>query len=416
VPAGADFTQPYWLKEPRKGDRFVWPQGSAASMPFDPPPLMTHATLDYDGVTIAMDRPAEFRSSDRMLGEQRTQLKVVPALSVRLSPDVAVIPLVGNHQKQFSVSIENQSPAAVDGDVRLVLPAGWTMIPASQPLKFARQGEKTSVSFMVTAPATAGDFTVSAVARIGQQEFKTGYTTIAYPHIETRHIYAPAQSKVEVFDVKTNITSVGYIEGVGDTVPDSLRQLGINVTMLSPEDVATGDLSKFRAIVLGVRAYYARDDVRNYNKRLLDYVANGGNLVVQYNRSEDVGNIQFGPYPFTINNNDRITKEEAPVKVLQPNHPLLNTPNKITQSDFDGWVQERGLYFFGANDAQYTELLGSTDPLPNNAGEKVGLLTVARVGKGTWTYVGLGLWRQLPAGVPGAYRIMANLISKARVP
>ena len=408
VPAGATFTQPYWLREPRKGDRFIWPDGSAVNMPFDPALLITHAKVTYDGAVIAMDKPAQFRSSDRMYGEERAQVKVVPALSLRLAPDVAVIPLGGKRQKEFTVHIENQSTTTVDGDVRLVVPAGWAVTPMTQPLKFARQGEKASVQFTVTAPAAAGDFKVRAIARVGTQEFQQGYTVVAYPHIETHYLYSPAESTVEVFDVKTGISSLGYVEGVGDTVPDALKQLGINVTMLSPQDLASGDLSKFPTIVLGVRAYSAREDLRTYNKRLLDYVSNGGNLVVQYNRAEDFGNLQFGPYPFTVNNNDRVTKEEAPVKVLQSSHPLFNVPNKITPSDFDGWVQERGTYFLRTWDPKYTPLLESGDPgeMPLQGG-----LVTVRYGKGTYTYTGYVFFRELPEGIKGAYRLFANLVS-----
>jgi hypothetical protein len=408
VPANTAFTQPYWLREPRKGDRFVWPAGSPASMPFDPPLLLTHASVTYDGVALAMERPAEFRSTDRMYGEQRAQIKAVPALSVRLTPEVAVIPIGGDRKKEFTVTIENQSTAAVDGEVRLVTPNGWTVTPAAQPVKFSRQGEKASVQFNVTAPATAGDFTVRAIAKVGTQEYTTGYTVVAYPHIETHYLYSPAESKAEVFDVKTGISSLGYIEGVGDTVPDALKQLGIGVTMLSAQDLASGDLSRFRTIVLGVRAYQAREDLRTYNKRLLDYVSNGGNLVVQYNRSEDVGNVQYGPFPFTINNSDRITKEDAPVKILQPDSAVFNVPNKITQADFDGWVQERGTYFLRTFDPQYTPLLESGDP-----GEQPlrGGLVTAKYGKGTYTYTGYVFFRELPAGIKGAYRLFANLVS-----
>jgi hypothetical protein len=261
---------------------------------------------------------------------------------------------------------------------------------------------------MVTAPAAGGDFKVRAVARLGAQEFQSGYTTVAYPHIEKHYIYAPAESTVEVFDVRTGISSVGYVEGVGDTVPDALRQLGIQVTMLTPQDLATGDLSKYPTIVLGVRAYFAREDVRAYNNRLLEYVSNGGNLVVQYNRSEDVGNVQYGPYTFTINNGDRVTREDAPVTVLQPSHSIFNVPNKITPSDFQGWVQERGTYFMRTFDPRYTPLLESGDP-----GEmplRGGLVTV-KYGKGTYTYTGYVFFRQLQAGVKGAYRLFANLVS-----
>jgi LmbE family N-acetylglucosaminyl deacetylase len=408
VPEPASFTQPYWLRQPRRGDRFAWPQESAVNMPFEPPVLMTRASVTYDGAAIVLDKEAQFRSSDRVFGEQRAQVKVVPTLSVKTAPDVAVIPLNGKRQKEFTVTIENQSTTPVDGDVRLAVPAGWTVMPATQPVRFTRQGERTSAQFTVTAPAVGGDFKIRAIAKVGSQEFQAGYTVVAYPHIEAHYLYAPAESTVAVFDVKTAVSSVGYVEGVGDTVPDALRQLGINVTMLSPQDLATGDLSKYPTIVLGVRAYQARDDLRSYNKRLLDYVSNGGNLVVQYNRSEDIGNLQVGPYPFAVNNNDRVTKEEAPVKVLQPSHPMFNVPNKISTSDFDGWVQERGTYFMRTWDPRYTPLLESGDPgeMPLQGG-----LVTVRYGKGTYTYTGYVFFRELPAGVKGAYRLFANLVS-----
>jgi len=408
VAANAEFTQPYWLKQPRQGDRFAWPEGSAVNMPFDPPLLETHAEIDFNGSTISMEQPAQFRRTDGMLGEQRSLLKVVPALSVRISPDIAVIPLAGNHRKEFSVTVENQNTAAAETEVRLAIPAGWTVDPASRTLKFTRQGELGTAQFTVTALPNAGDFKVQAIAKTGNQEFKTGYTPIAYPHIETRYVYAAAESRAEIFDVKSLVTSVGYVEGAGDKIPEALQQLGVKVTRLSSDDLANGDLSRFPAIVLGVRAYGVRDDLVSYNKRLLDYVSNGGTLIVQYNRSGETQRNQFGPYPFTINDNGRVTKEEAPVKILNPALQLFNVPNRISSSDFDGWVQERGNYFLSAWDPKYTPILESTDPgeQPQQGG-----MVMAKVGKGSYVYTGYGFFRQLPAGVPGAYRLFANLIS-----
>jgi len=408
VAANAEFTQPYWLKQPRQGDRFVWPAGSAATMPFDPPLLQTHAEIEYNGTAISIEQPAQFRRTDGMLGEQRSLLKVVPALSVRVSPDIAVIPLAGNHKKEFTVTVENQNTTAAETEVRLLIPAGWSVEPATRTLKFTRQGELATAQFMVTAPATAGNFKVQAIAKTGNQEFKTGYTPIAYPHIETRYVYSAAESKAEIFDVKALVTSVGYVEGAGDKIPEALQQLGVKVTKLSSDDLANGDLSRFPAIVLGVRAYGVREDLVTYNKRILDYVSNGGTLIVQYNRAGETQRNQFGPYPFTINDNGRVTREEAPVKILNPALQLFNVPNRISSSDFDGWVQERGNYFLSAWDPRYTPILESADP---NEQPQQGGMVMAKVGKGTYVYTGYGFFRQLPDGVPGAYRLFANLIS-----
>jgi LmbE family N-acetylglucosaminyl deacetylase len=409
----ADFTQPYWLRQPRRGDRFVWPDVAAGSLPMDAVLLKTRVETDYEGISLVMTKPAEFRRVDRMFGEQRTAVKVVPALSVSVSPEIAVVPLKGTRKKEFTVNVENQNPAAVSGEVSLVLPAGWTGSPATLPVSLTQQGEKASLQFTVTVPPTAGDFSVRAVLKTGNQEFKSGYATIGYPHIETRYVYSPAESKVEVVDVATTVSSVGYVEGTGDAIPDALRQLGINVTMLSPKDIATADLSKFPTIVLGVRAYAVRDDLRAYNKRLMEYVSNGGTLVVQYNRSNEVGNVQIAPYPIGLanvnqNNQERVTHEEAPVKILDPSNSLLNVPNKITDKDFDGWVDERGTFFLRNWDPKYTALLESDDP-----GEPArdGGLVVGKYGKGTYVYAGYSFFRQLPAGVKGAYRLFANLVS-----
>jgi LmbE family N-acetylglucosaminyl deacetylase len=413
VASTADFTQPYWLRQPRRGDRFVWPSVPPGTLPMDQVLLPTRVELDYEGVPLVMKKPAEFRRVDRMLGEQRTAVKVVPALSVSVAPDIAIVALKGSRQKTFTVNVENQNPAAINGEVRLMLPAGWTANPVSRPVSFTQQGEKASLQFTVAVPAVVGDFSVSAILTSGNQEFKTGYTTIAYPHIETRYVYSAAASKVEVVDVATTVSSVGYVEGTGDTIPDALRQLGINVTMLSPTDIATADLSKFPTIVLGVRAYAVRDDLRAYNKRLMDYVANGGTLVVQYNRSNEVGNVQIAPYPITLanvnqNNTERVTHEEAPVKVLDPNNSLLNVPNRITDKDFEGWIDERGTFFLRSWDSRYTPLLESNDP--GEPGRDGGLV-VGKYGKGTYIYTGYSFFRELPAGVKGAYRLFANLVS-----
>ena len=411
VAANAPYTQPYWLQQPRVGDRFVWPANAPANMPFDPPLLMTDVEVQYKGTPIEMHQAAEFRHVDSVYGELRNLINVMPALSLRVSPEIAVVPVAGNRKKEFTVTIENQNTTAAESEVRLVVPQGWTVTPESRPIKLAQQGDKTTVTFSVTAPATSGDFKVQAVAKLGSQEYKTGYETVAYPHIETHYIYSPAESKVEVFDVKTLATTVGYVEGAGDTVADALRQLGINVTMLSTQDLATTDLSRFQTIVLGIRAYGVRDDLRAYNDRLMEFVRNGGTLITQYNRSNEVPNqMQIGPYPFDLtgNNTYRITNENAPVKILDPANSVFNVPNKITDRDFDGWVQERGTYFLSKWDPQYKPLIESEDP-----GEKPlqGGLVMAKYGKGTYVYTGYVFFRELPEGVKGAFRLFANLVS-----
>jgi hypothetical protein len=218
-----------------------------------------------------------------------------------------------------------------------------------------------------------------------------------------------------VIDVKpAPHISVGFIVGAGDQVPQAIEQLGAKVSYIEPDELAWGDLSKYDMIMTGVRAYERRSDLRAYNHRLLDYVERGGTVIVEYNKME-FNREEYGPFPAKVSGN-RVTDEAAPVKVLEPSHPLFNYPNKIGQSAWSGWVQERGLYFLGEKDPKYKDLLAMTDPFKDNPGEKMGALVEGRYGKGRWLYVGLGLWRQLPAGTDGAYQLLANLLALPKEP
>ena len=402
------YTQPYWLREPRQEDRFVWGEGNDASLPFERPLMPTRTEIDYKGASIVVPRHAEYRYVDPVYGERRSLVSVVPALSVQVAPEVAVVPLSGERKKEFTVTVHNQSPRGGSAQVQLRAPDGWSVAPASETIEFRRAGETIVVQFMVDVPEEPGAFEVGATVRMEGRDYDRGYSAIAYPHIETRRIYSDARSQVNVFEVDTHVENVGYVEGAGDKVAESLRQLGIPITFLTSDDLSRGDLSAYDTIVLGIRAYAVREDLRAYNERLLDYVDRGGTLIVQYNTYQILAD-DYGPYPFTINRpHDRVTVEEAPVTFVEPDHPLLNTPNRISPADFEGWVQERGLYFMGDWDERYTPVLASNDP-----GEEpnLGGMMVAEIGSGRYVYTGYAFFRQLPAGVPGAYRLFSNLIS-----
>ena len=301
--------------------------------------------------------------------------------------------------------------------VRLVLPSGWSATPPQQTIKFARQDESLTVRFAIkpAADTVPGAYHARAVVSSGTRTFDRGYQTIEYPHIRRQHIYHDADVSVKVINVKTapNLR-VGYIVGVGDEVPAAIEQLGVKVEFLTPEDLAWGDLSRFTTIVTGVRAYERRADLRANNSRLLEYVNGGGTLIVQYNKFE-FNEAQYGPYPAQVSGN-RVTDEFAPVTVVAPGDPLVTFPNEITSATWNGWVQERGLYFLGDRDPRYRDLVALEDPFPYNKGEKRGALVETPYGKGRWVYVGLGLWRQLPAGTDGAYQLLANLISLPKAP
>ena len=288
------------------------------------------------------------------------------------------------------------------------------------PIHFNHEDESLSARFVVTSPAQVkpGEYTLQAVATspaFGSEKFTNGYQEIEYPHIQRRQVIKPAETSLKVIDVKVapSIT-VGYIVGVGDQVPPAIEQLGAKVSFIDQDELAWGDLSKYDVIMTGVRAYERREDLRAYNHRLLDYAERGGTVIVQYNKME-FNQSEYGPYPAKVSGN-RVSDENVPVKILAPANPLFNYPNKIGPSAWAGWVQERGLYFLGEKDPKYIDLVSMVDSFKDNPGVKLGSYVEANFGRGHWIYLGLGLWRQLPAGTDGAYQLLANLISLPKAP
>jgi hypothetical protein len=312
------------------------------------------------------------------------------------------------------VAVTNNVKGPSSGTVRLRAPAGWGVMPQQMAVKFAREDEVVTTTFALDAPrrAGAGEFAIRAtfVQDAGSAEFSDGIQVIEYPHIRRRHIVRPATARLKVIDARIAAgVRVGYVMGVGDQVPQAIEQLGATVQLIGPDELAGGDLARYDVIVTGVRAYERRADLRANNHRLLSYAERGGTVLVQYNKFE-FNEAQYGPFPAKVSAN-RVTDEHAPVEVLVPAHPVFNRPNKIGAADWTGWVQERGLYFLGDRDPRYVDLVQLADPFPFNPGPKTGALVEVKVGKGRWLYIGLGLWRQLPAGTDGAYRLLANLLS-----
>jgi LmbE family N-acetylglucosaminyl deacetylase len=437
IPANARVTEPYWHRDDDAG-RYRFDADAPFGLPMRPTPFYVQVTLGFpNGEEVVDGLPVQYRYEGNIFsGEKRTELLVVPALSVRVSPDVAIVPAGtiggaapaktgrgaavrrnsastgGSAAREIRVTVVNDTTSALDSTVKLEAPSGWSVVPAEQPVKFARADESLTVRFNVKpAPGTAlGAYHVKAVASTGGGRFERGYEVVEYPHIRRYHIYSPADTTLKVIDVKTapNL-SVGYIMGTGDQVPPAIEQLGAKLEMITPDMLAWGNLSRYDVIVTGVRAYERRADLRANNARLLDYVKNGGTMIVQYNKFE-FNEAQYGPYPAKVSSN-RVTDENAPVKALEPENKILTQPNRITAPAWDGWVQERGLYFLGDKDPRYHDLLQLEDPFPLNKGVKTGALVEATYGKGRWVYVGLNLWRQLPSGTTGAYQLLANLLS-----
>jgi hypothetical protein len=420
IPKGAKPTTPYfhddYWKHPSNPAINIFDPGVPFGVPFAPTPFRVTLHVKAGGVEITKELPVTFRYvKDLYFGDKRMELNVVPAFSVRVTPELAVIPAAQPVEREIHVSVTNGNKGAAQASVALELPAGWKATPASVPLSFGHEDQALSARFQITAPAQVklGEYTLRAVVTspaAGDAKFADGYQEIEYPHVERRQVIKPAETALKVIDVKVapNL-NVGYIVGVGDQVPPAIEQLGAKVAFIEQDELAWGDLSKHDVIVTGVRAYERRADLRAYNRRLLDYVERGGTVIVQYNKME-FNQAEYGPYPAKVSGN-RVADETVPVKVLAPAHPVFNYPNKIGPATWAGWVQERGLYFLGDKDAKYTDLVSMTDSFKDNPGEKLGALVEGRYGKGRWIYLGLGLWRQLPAGTDGAYQLLANLIS-----
>jgi LmbE family N-acetylglucosaminyl deacetylase len=419
VGEGVPPSRPYWHR-PKDSDRYALDVPVLEGLPWAPPDVkgvLRYAT--EGGVAASLEAPAIVRYEGRWVGgEKQKVVNVVPLVSLRVSPEVAVVPLSAvNRRREFRVTTVAGGAGVTSATVRLTAPAGWRVEPRQATVSLGERGQEKVVAFQVLPPPSGGtaEAGLGAVASVGGKEYTEGYRVVAYDHIQERHVFREASARVVPVDVRVGAqVQVGYVMGTGDEVARAIGELGVPVTLLGEADLAAGDLSRFTTIVTGVRAYQVRRDLRAANVRLLRYVEAGGNLVVQYNRldfNQGAAESPFAPYPgFSITAN-RVTDETATVRT-KSHDTVLETPNLIGPRDWEGWTQERGLQFAEARDPRYADLLASTDPFPLNPGEKTGILVVAAVGKGTWTYTGLSLFRQLPAAVPGAYRLLANLISR----
>jgi LmbE family N-acetylglucosaminyl deacetylase len=453
VPANQPYTQPYWLERPKDGALYAVPDPRDIGLPENPPALAAHFRVQIAGTELELTRPVQYRYVDRVYGEQVRPFTVIPPVAVSL-PEPALV-FADAKPRRIEVTVRSNG-GKVAGDLHLDVPAGWTATPASSRFELAASEEQTNVFFNLTPPAGDSRGRIRAIAQVGTQTVSTGTEVIQYPHITTQTLLPPAEAALVRADIRILSKTVGYAMGAGDDVPQAIRQLGCEVTLLTDADLAHGDLARFDAIVTGVRAFNTRPDLRASYQRLFDYANNGGTLIVQYNVPEggappqgappapgaaqataaqpapgqstpaqptpalppavaaagDGGLLaHIGPYPIRISRNDRVTIEEAPVVFPNPELRLLHAPNQITSADFDGWVQERGLYFADQWDPKYVSVLESHDPgeMPLPGG-----MLYAPVGKGAYIFSAYDWFRELPAGVPGAYRMFANMLSAAK--
>src|SRR5262245_20080914 len=380
------FTDKYWIK-PSNPARYDFNPSVPFGAPFAPTPFHAVFKVKMGDVEVARDIPIEFRYvKDLYLGDKRMELNVVPPFSVRVTPTLAIVPAspagaaattAKPVTREVFVAVTNGTKDAAEASVALNAPAGWVVTPSSAALKFQNEDESLSARFVVTAPLTAkvGEYSLKAVvtsSATGATQFSSGYQEVEYPHIQRRQLVKPAETTVKVIDVRiAPDLKVGYIMGVGDLVPPAIEQLGAKLTFIDTNELAWGDLSKYDVIVTGVRAYERRDDLRAYNRRLLDYVSNGGAVIVNYNKTEfnGAGN-GYGPYPARIGGvqgiSGRVNDETVPPKLRVPTHPVFRFPNKIDDAVWNSWTQERGQYFLGQKDPKYVDLLTFTDSFSDN--------------------------------------------------
>jgi LmbE family N-acetylglucosaminyl deacetylase len=413
IPENAAPTRPYFTRPNDEQPYYQITDERYRNLPLAPYPLSGWIEFTYNGVKIRAGQVVQTAREETGHGLVLNPLMVTPAVSVGISPEAGITPL-GSKSFSLSTLVHTEAESGAKGTVRLALPPGWRSEPSAAPFSLQRAGQDESVNFQVYPnQLEEKPYTVTAVAESGGREYREGFVTAGYPGLRPYNLYLPATYRTS--GVKIEVAhglQVGYVTGTGDSVPQSLENIGVKVEFLSPEDLADGNLQRFDVIVLGVRAYTARPDLAANNERLLDYVKNGGVVIVQYNSVQY--DHDYGPYPYSLPNNaERVVDEHSHVSFLDPHDPLLSWPNQITEKDFGGWVEERGHSFLKSWDSHYRAPLETHDP--GQAPQRGGLV-YARYGRGVYVYVAFALYRQLPDGVPGAYRLFANLLSSPRNP
>jgi LmbE family N-acetylglucosaminyl deacetylase len=404
LPKDVTWSQPYWLRKPGTLGTFAVGDQTLIGLAENPTPFPVEVVLRAGDEELRYSVDTKYRMVDPIIGEVRQELVIAPPVFANLSNPVFVF----GDDKPKSVQVRvAASTAAVRGQLRLEAPKGWGIEPASVAVDLKAADAEIFASFTIKPPANASEATLRAVVSVDGRDYSFARERIAYQHIGLHVLMPAAEAKIVRADIRKKGELIGYIPGAGDEVPQSLEQIGYNVKMLGEADITEQNLKRFDAVVLGIRAYNTQERIANWIPELLDYVKAGGVVVVQYNTTSDLKTKEIGPAPLDISR-DRVTDETAAVRILAPDHPLMNTPNKITAEDFKEWVQERGLYFSNKWDPAWTPILSCNDP-----GEKPldGGLLVAKSGSGYFIYTGYSWFRQLPAGVPGAYRLFANMVS-----
>ena len=409
IPQDIEYSGPYWLKKPNDGFTFTVDDQQLIGLDETQPVIEAHYAMTVDGKPIEFVNPLIYKSNDPRSGETYQPFVITPPVFVNIPEKVTVY--ASEDAKPLTVQVQ-AGTANVRGKLSLDMPDGWQSDPKSYDYDLPMKGQDASFSFALTPPKGQSTGQVTAVATLDGKTYDQSLVVIDYPHIPTQTLFPKAEARLVKLNIEKRGNTIGYIMGAGDEVPEALKQIGYKVILLQSNDLRPAYLEKMDAIMVGIRAYNTQEWLRYKNSALLQYVNNGGTLIVQYNTNHSLVTKNFAPYPLELSK-DRVTDETSTVKLLKPSQPLLNTPNKITKDDFKGWVQERGLYFPNKWDDHYQPVLAMHDK-----GEKPlkGSLLIAPYGKGYYIYTGLSLFRELPAGVPGAFRLLTNMLSVGKQP
>ncbi|UAB74798.1 PIG-L family deacetylase [Mesoflavibacter sp. SCSIO 43206] len=404
IPKNIQPSSPYWLNKKGTLGMYKVEDKNLIGKPETPRPISVTFNVTINNQPFSVTKPIVYRYSKPDKGELYRPFEIIPEASAKISEKVIIFD--SDQQKDISVIVK-AGRDNLNGFVQIAHPNNWSVFPEKQNIDIKYKGETQTLTFTVIPPKNQNEGLITPMVHVGEDVYTRELVEIDYEHIPYQTVVLPSESKVVRLDIKKRGENIAYIEGAGDVVPESLRQIGYNVIVLNPEDITTERLSAFDAVVVGIRAYNILDELKFKQQILFDFVENGGNMIVQYNTSHRLKVDQLSPYTLQLSR-DRVTDENAEVTLLEKDHPVLNYPNQITKTDFEGWTQERGLYFPNQWSNKFTPILSMHD---KGETEKQGSLLVAKHGKGYYIYTGLSFFREFPAGVSGAYRLFANMLS-----
>ena len=404
IPNDLEYTNPYWLNQKGTIGMYHVDNQENIGIPDVSRNVKVGFWIEINSVAFFFERYIVYKYNDDVKGEVYQPLDIVPAVTSSLTEKVYIF----NSDKSKTITIKVKAGKDnIKGNVKLELPANWSVSPLEIPFATSKKGEEVLANFTVTPSKEASEINIKSIVIVDGKQYDQEKIDINYPHIYKQMVLKPAEAKAIRLEIKTKSKKIAYIMGAGDEVPKSLVQMGYEVTILKPEEINTVRLKDFDVVMTGIRAYNVVNGLASKQNILLDFVKNGKTMMVQYNTTDDLVTKDMSPFPLKISR-DRVTEEDAEVRFLAPNHPVLNYPNKITVDDFKGWKQEQGLYYPNEWDANFTPILSANDKAEK---PKNGALLVAKYGKGNYIYTGLSFFRELPEGVPGAFRLLANIIS-----